>query len=54
MASRHNNRGWEHALRVTRPALLLAPKSFVDDTRQNLERHGVIGLAVRHCVFRTR
>lgn len=44
---RHNNRGWEHALRVTRPALLLAPKSFLDDTRQNLERHGVIDAVAR-------
>lgn len=44
----HRKQGWAHALRVTRPALLLAPKTFLDDTRQNLTRHGVIAAVARH------
>jgi hypothetical protein len=40
--------GWVHVLRVTRPALLLAPTSFLDDTKENLRRDGVIDAVAGH------
>ena len=33
---------YQHLIRVTRPALLLAPTTFLDDSRARLEAAGVI------------
>ena len=39
---KHNYRsGWDFSGLVTRPALLLAPASFLDDIRANLASEGV-------------
>lgn len=40
--SPHDADAWQHALRVTRPALLLAPVTFLDDIQDRLGTAGVI------------
>lgn len=40
--------GWAHALRVTAPALAIAPPTFLDDLRANLVAEGVRDAVARH------
>ncbi len=39
---------WQHALQVTRPALVLAPRNFLDDIRERLAASGVVAAVADH------
>ena len=40
--SPEHNDPWKHALQVTRPALVLAPRNFIDEVRSRLTAAGVV------------